>query len=63
MPDIQNAVVVQDGHCELARDETAVASRGIARSLERNATTESCKQNMAQISGAKFSKRDFTRSP
>ena len=26
IPDIQNAVVVQDGHCELARDETAVSS-------------------------------------
>ena len=25
-PDIQNAVVVQDGHCELARNETAVSS-------------------------------------
>ncbi len=26
IPYIQNAVVVQDGHCELARDETAVSS-------------------------------------
>ena len=26
IPNIQNAVVVQDGHCELARDETAVSS-------------------------------------
>jgi peptidoglycan/LPS O-acetylase OafA/YrhL len=26
IPDIQNAVVVRDGYCELARDETAVSS-------------------------------------
>ena len=26
VPDIQNAVVVQDGHCELVRDETAASS-------------------------------------
>jgi peptidoglycan/LPS O-acetylase OafA/YrhL len=26
IPDMQNAVLVQDGHCELARDETAVSS-------------------------------------
>jgi hypothetical protein len=26
IPNIQNAVAVQDGHCELARDETAVSS-------------------------------------
>ena len=26
IPDIQNAVVVQDGHCELTRNETAVSS-------------------------------------
>ena len=26
MPDIQNAVLLQDGHCELARNETAVSS-------------------------------------
>jgi peptidoglycan/LPS O-acetylase OafA/YrhL len=26
IPNIQNAVVVQDGHCELARDETVVSS-------------------------------------
>ena len=63
IPDIQNAVVVHDGHCELARDETTVSSCGVARSVERNATTASRKRNMAQISGAKFSKRDFTRSP
>jgi len=63
IPDIQNAVVVQDGHYKLATDETAVSSLGIARTLERNATTASCKRNLAQISGAKSYKRDFTRSP
>jgi len=52
-PDIQTAVVVQDRHCELAKNETAVPSCGIVRSLERKATTASCKRNTAQISGAK----------